>query len=154
MFTKHTLILALITIVISSCCSKKEFLTLNQPVAYKLVKQQKIYYKEKRISFWKQEWIRHTESIDSTHFIYQNFETFYIFTPKKIVKQLTLRGRNIKSKLQNYKHEDGKIGTYTNCHIQIGSEKLMVEKKGLDTIVLIDQLQSIENILVRVRRDK
>ncbi|MDT7831091.1 hypothetical protein RQM59_01800 [Flavobacteriaceae bacterium S356] len=140
-----------ILIVFSSCCSKKEFLTINKPIAYKLVKQHRIYHKRKKISFWKEEWTKHAKNIDSTHFIYQNFETFYVFTPNKIVKKLELRNYTPESILQYYKNESGSIGTYTNCSIKIGSEKLMLEKKGLDTIVLTDQLQSIDNILIRIR---
>lgn len=150
---KYILITFLTLIIMSSCCTQKEFLTTNTSTAYKLVKQQRTFSTENRISFWKTEWIPQTKSTDSTHFIYQNFETFYVFTPDKIVKKLELRNRSTKNSIFNSKNHDEKIGTYTNCAIKIGSKKLMLHKKGLDTIILKDQVQSLESILVRVRQN-
>lgn len=141
-------------IIFSSCCSKKELFTYEKPIAYKLLKQQRIFYKEKKISFWREEWIKHTKNIDSTHFIYQNFETFYIFTPNKIVKRLELRNHSTKNLLRTYRSQNGDIGTYNSCFLKIGSEKLIIEKKGLDTIFLIDEVQNIENVLIRITDHK
>lgn len=147
---KYPLVLLITLVLYGSCCSKKELLSYSKPIIYKLITQRSTYYTEKRISFWKQEWIKHTRSIDSTHFIYQNFETFYVFSPDKVVKQLELRNSVTKDLLTTYKNQDGRIGRYTNCFLKIGGEKLVLEKKGLDTLVLIDQVRNIESILVRI----
>lgn len=148
---KDTLILLLIIVLLSSCCSKKVLFTADRPMVYKLIDQKRISFTTKRISIFKEEHIKHARPMDSTHFIYRNFETYYVFATDKSIKRLELRNYKASDVAFNYKNEFGDIGHYTACFTKIGSEKLTLEKKGLDTIVLTDANRSLEHILLRVK---
>ena len=153
MCRKYIKNLILILIILSSCCSQKEFLSIEKPIIYKLVKQQSFYHTSKKISFWKEEWTKHIKAIDSTHFIYQNFKTFYVFSPNKTVKKLELRNISEEDVILNHKNKDGIIGKFNDCSIKLNNEKQILEKRNLDTIIIRDQIQNIESILIRINNN-
>lgn len=150
MFRKYILIIV-IPLLITSCSSPKDSLIPQKPAVYKLVKQLSFYYHEKRISFWKEEWIKETKSIDSTHFVYRNFDTYYVFMPNKVYKKLELRNYADEDVLSHYQNEVGIIGKYTNNSIHTVDGKNTIKRKGLDTLIIEDNIQKIESVLVLIK---
>jgi hypothetical protein len=134
MLKKYTIILFLL--VLTSCYTKKEFLLLNKPAIYKLAGYRTYDY---FIG------VKYSKSIASSHFVYKNFDTFYVLFPNQTLRIIELRDPKEIDIIQSINDLEEINIKYNNCIY-----KDLVKKISKDTLILDTGLEPVEEIYVRI----